>query len=310
MTQQPRRSRRHHHVWQHYLEPWTTDGAIWCRQDGRIFSTGTRAVAVETDFHVLPELTPVDVQALAIWLSRLTPMVQEACAPVVNTLLLPVAVPQRLQGADAATRERARQFVERFRAEAVESFHTHVEGNAIPLLARARQGDLSFYGDDEGAARFLHFLALQFMRTKGPQQRAGELGEDPTGLDLARVWNIVTPMFATAHGVVLFSERKRRTLTRIANETGVPFITGDQPVVNLLASPSRDRDVDAVSLYYPIGPDSALLLSDEDKPPLYPATGLSRGQASELNERLAQACHRQVFAASKASLEALPECVG
>ena len=267
MTLQPRRSRRHHHVWQHYLEPWTTDGAIWCRQDGgRIFRTGTRAVAVETDFHVLPELTPVDVQALAIWLSRLTPVVQEACAPVVNTLLLPVAVPHRLQGADAATRERARQFVERFRAEAVESFHTYVEGNAIPLLARARQGDLSFYGEDEGAARFLHFLALQFMRTKGPQQRARELGEDPTGFDVARVWSIVTPMFATAHGVVLFGERKRRTLSRVVNETGVPFITGDQPVVNLMASPRRDQDVDFEAGEATLAELEAALLSEGRAP--------------------------------------------
>ena len=127
-------------------------------------------------------------------------------------------LPQGLQGADPATRERARLFVERFRAEAVESYHTHVESEAAPLLARARQGDLSFYGDDESAVNFLHFLALQSMRTKGPQQRAGELREDdPTGFDIARIWNIVTPMFATALGAQLFFERKQRTLTRICN---------------------------------------------------------------------------------------------
>ena len=311
MTKQPQRSRRHHTVWQHYLTPWTTGGAIWCRQaGGKVFRTGTRAVAVETDFHRLPELTATDVAALRLWLSRLVPWVQKACEPVVNTLLLPVRLPQALRSADAATRERAREFVERFRAEAVESFHTHIEGNAVRLLARARQGDLSFYEEDEGAAQFLHFLALQFMRTKGPQHRAGEMGEDPTGLDLARVWNIVTPMFATAHGAVLFVERKRRTLTCICNETEVPFITGDQPVVNLMASPWRDQDVEAVSLYYPIGPEAALLLSDEDQAPLFPAAGLTRDQAARLNETLAQSCHRQVFAATKASLAGLPECVG
>jgi hypothetical protein len=49
--------RRHHHVWQNYFHPWTADGALYCLQDGRIFRTGTRVVAVQMDFYKLPRLT-------------------------------------------------------------------------------------------------------------------------------------------------------------------------------------------------------------------------------------------------------------
>jgi hypothetical protein len=59
--QKPERKRRQHHVWQHYLKSWTTDGRIWCLRDGNIFQTNTTKVAVERDFYKIPELTPEDI---------------------------------------------------------------------------------------------------------------------------------------------------------------------------------------------------------------------------------------------------------
>ena len=62
--------RRHHHVWQRYLRPWTVGGTLYCLQDGRIFSTGTRTVAVEKDFYKLHQLTVEDVALISCSLVR------------------------------------------------------------------------------------------------------------------------------------------------------------------------------------------------------------------------------------------------
>jgi hypothetical protein len=55
------KKRRQHHVWQRYLKAWASDGQIHCTMDGRIFPTGTTAVAVQHDFYKIGKLTPADV---------------------------------------------------------------------------------------------------------------------------------------------------------------------------------------------------------------------------------------------------------
>lgn len=61
--------RRHHHVWQFYLRPWTHAGAIWCLQDNRVFVSGTSRVAVEKDFYKFHPLTGAD-ERMVNWLFK------------------------------------------------------------------------------------------------------------------------------------------------------------------------------------------------------------------------------------------------
>ena len=66
------------------------------------------------------------------------------------------------------------------------------------------------------------------MRTRGIKERA--LKKAPS---LVRVWNIAIHMFATDISANLYAARKRRTLIVVNNRTDVPFLTGDQPAINL-----------------------------------------------------------------------------
>src|SRR4051812_21425524 len=55
--------RRQHYVWKKYLEPWTSEGKVWClRQNGGDpFYTNPINVAVERDFYKLTDLTADDL---------------------------------------------------------------------------------------------------------------------------------------------------------------------------------------------------------------------------------------------------------
>lgn len=83
----------------------------------------------------------------------------------------------------------------------------------------------------------------------------------------------------------------------------MPFVTGDQPAINLKGT--RPRPPESLSIYYPISPQLALLLADVSEEPLFPAEGLTTAQASMLNERLAEASYKQVFGQSEEPLKAL-----
>lgn len=66
----PQEKRRQHHVWRHYLGAWTDAGRLFCLQEGRIFRTGPRAVAVERYFYWLPPLIAQDYRLIELILLR------------------------------------------------------------------------------------------------------------------------------------------------------------------------------------------------------------------------------------------------
>lgn len=63
---QPVKKPHQHHVWQEYLRSWAdADGAVFCLQDGRVFSTGAAVLGVGKDepspHGHEPSVVPLDV---------------------------------------------------------------------------------------------------------------------------------------------------------------------------------------------------------------------------------------------------------
>jgi hypothetical protein len=120
-------------------------------------------------------------------------------------------------------------------------------------------------------------------------------------LDISRIWDILALTYAFNIGCSLFLERKRRDLILICNDSVVPFITGDQPVVNLHGD--GETGPDKLSMYYPISPRLALYLGEPNE-----ATNIARGAMAkeavmELNLLIAKKSFTQIYAHSGAELE-------
>jgi hypothetical protein len=301
MTAHQNPKRHHHHVWQHYLTPWTTNGAIWCLRDGRIFLTGTPAAAVENDFYKLHKLTLEDIALLKMLFDGGHPLSKKTHVELLDKLMVPFRMARQMKS--PLDRVLINQYVLYYASEVLEEHHTAIETSFIPSLQSALNGDISFYMDDEQCNPFLNYLSTQYWRTKGIKERAIERCNADKSADLSRVWNVLVLKFITDLGISLLLERRRRKLILIRNRTDVPFITGDQPVINLKGA--RPRPTEAISIYYPISPQRALLLADVDEEPLFPSERLTAAQASTLNEMLYKACYKQVFAQSEESLKAL-----
>jgi hypothetical protein len=192
--------------------------------------------------------------------------------------------------------------VDDYASNVLEEYHASIEALFIPSLESALNEDISFY-NDERCIPFLYGLCTQHMRTRGNKEHSIERCNADKSADLRRVWNVMIHMSAANIGASLFLERRRRKLVFVRNRTDVPFITGDQPTINLKAN--RRHPPESLSLYYPVSPQLALLLGDVEEEPQFPTEGLTAAQASTLNRKLFEACYKQVFAQSEASLKAL-----
>jgi hypothetical protein len=183
----------------------------------------------------------------------------------------------------------------------LEDYHMSIENSFLATLTKLHNSDFSCYSDQEERITFIRFLATQYMRTKGMKMRMVQEFRDNYGHDLSRIWDIMSFMCAVDFGAALFEQRKRRSVALVHNRTEITFITGNQPVIDLIAK-RPNSTVEGVSLYYPLRPRVALLLTEVDEAPQYATETLTSSHVEQLNKKIFENCHSQVFAKTKEPL--------
>jgi hypothetical protein len=134
---------------------------------------------------------------------------------------------------------------------------------ALPFMEMLYRGDCSFYSSDDGNAAFNYYLAVQYFRTNKTKKNitGNQLGLPP--INLSRIWNVMSHILATNVAMTLYRERQFFKLVLLQNQSSVPFIAGDQPVVNTFGSYKKKTALQhkQLELYYPLGPDVGLLIT-------------------------------------------------
>jgi hypothetical protein len=247
-TPAPEKKRRQHHVWQHYLKPWSVAGRIWVSQGDRVFATGTTVVAVERDFYKLHNLSNDDVALLRTLLGDPShPLIKKLDNDLFFRLMAPVQFVQQNRGRIKNIRQ-VEAYLDVHMTNALEDYHAAIEARFIPILNLLRTGDLNLLDDMDVSIDFFHFVGTQYMRTTRVKERSIKIVREKNGADLSRIWPVLSIICGRDVGASLFIERKRRKFVLVQNVTNVPFVTGDQPAINL--SGEKPEPTEQFSLYY------------------------------------------------------------
>lgn len=263
-----------------------------CSMASGIFGTDRVNIAVERDFYALPKWNDDDRKLMHAFIS---PMPEAARRTHMN-FLATLEFPYHFEGQS----EIADDQIAIFRTNAIEDLYAAIEQRFEPLLTKILNEDLGFYDDAHEAITFLAFLCSQQMRTKGVKERSLQLNRSASLPNLERIWPALAYIFAINIGGTMYVERRRRTLVLLHNDYDTPFVTGDQPVVNLLgvAGTATER----VALYFPVSPRLALLLNDVDSNLPLSSASLTEADVRGLNAKIATEAHAQVFGHSEAAL--------
>jgi len=283
-----RKKHRQHHVWQHYLEPWTTKSKIFCLREGKVFHPDTKNVAVERDFYKLQRLTDEDIAFLRLVVIDVGPTYSKSLhEDFLRELLAPRAFVEQYKhmakdpaGVDSS--------LEMHETNVLEDQHMRIESSFSATLRKLREGDISFYSNEADCIMFARYIATQYMRTKSIKVSMIETSQRANGIDISRIWDIMSLMQAVNIGCGLFLGRKRQQLVLLHNNTEVGFITGDQPVINLHGG-NRPKPPTKLSMYYPISPTAALIWGEVDEEVPY-STRRSRHSMRGSRPRLIAKC--------------------
>ncbi len=264
--------------------------------DGSVIPTGTTAVAVESYFYKIGKLTAADIaliRFLLIDVKGVHPLTKKNHEDFLTLVTVPALFEGETEDLD--------DLIDTFRTNVLEDYHMGIEASFLPLLKRALNKDIGFYSNEQSCITLFHYLASQHMRTKGIKVKTIEVLNQASGLDVSRVWAIMSHMLASNIGMNLYLQRKKRRLFLVENMTDLEFITGDQPLINLRGG--GEKSPVTLSWYYPISPRLALLLPEVDEEPTVSTANLTSALVRNLNANIVAASHRQVFAQSRSSLD-------
>lgn len=249
-----------HYVWQHYLRAWCAPKKIWCKRidQSQPFDTSPRNVGAKRFFYEFHELTCDDLAYLEAVISKSNDEeLQKLNRGWIESFQMTFNIRKRLSGyeIDPKIRTELESKLREVEKTMGETFHGATEDRAISILDALRKGNLSFYADEAGSFTFIDYISHQYFRTAKLRNAMLAI---PNRLphDMSRTWPVEAFIYATNLASSFVRQRHEYRIVLLRNKSDVPFITGDQPVINLLSV-----DVEEVDLYYPLKPDLAMIFT-------------------------------------------------
>ena len=182
-----------------------------------------------------------------------------------------------------------------------EQYHAGIERRCRDILDALRRENDDFYEEEDRRIDFLYFLANQYFRTAKIRRAMSGVPRLMPGHDPRRTIGIECFIYATNLGRELFRESKKSGIVFLRNETPIPFIIGDQPVINML-DPKKTDDVE---LYYPLSPTGAIILTKHAASFPNRRRRASQFEVESYNYAIFQASEDQVYSNDGAYLRSL-----
>ena len=254
--------RRQHYVWRHYIEAWANKrGLVHCLRHGKdCFLVNPTNVMVERDFYKLHQLDTHDIDYLNDYIENSGPSDLKQHFQDFAALIALIANGNALIQSDGRFSAAEKEEAMRSSIEAEEKLHADIENKVLPILNELRSSRSEFINSNELSAIFFQFVAQQYCRTKNIRDDVRTfLSQDKLGRDLSKLTNVMCYIWATTMAFNLFHIDHDFDIVFLENRGNLGFVTGDQPLINILAN-RYDGDTTGTTFYYPLSPNLSCLV--------------------------------------------------
>lgn len=304
------KKRSQHYIWQFYLAAWLDGSYVWCLRD-KVFPCATKNIAHLRDFYKLKRITDGEKNFLLNLIWNVFPRhMVNIHLDILRKNTAPFSIEDYLVEKGLVTDE-AKKWLEKIINNTEEDFHSIIEGGkAQGCLISLRNGDMGFWEDIQLRIAFLHFLALQYFRTKNIQDEIYSRAEIFSGLedakrleiDLKRMWGVQRQMLAMNVANSLYKD-PAYGLVVLENESDVGFIAGDSVAINTYGAEGKGEEL--LEFYYPVSPRFAVLVTDKK----YSDSKVKVGAdvVHDFNVKMLDSAREMVFSNNRDQLEGYSE---
>lgn len=297
----------------------------------RTFRSGLMGVAQQKYFYEFKILTEVE-KMMAIILSTSRYEALNNSDPYFTIRQVEkINLAEKIEAAKINSQYTPQDFTDQRRqlGESKQSRYEEVGQKFIDLLLNE---NIEFYSQDEDRIDFIYFFIMQYIRTKAMRENLNEMfsnlrhdldklirsldfvsdaannnnipfdknkaKKELENLDSHLTFDHVSPFitYSTVDELTYaFAHLTKMNLYIVKSHPDIKFITGDQPAINIHSpSPNSQKEVGDLEFYYPLSPNIAIILNFPDHE-AWPEL-LSKKQTLELNQKIFEAAHIQVYA--------------
>lgn len=296
------KKKRHHYVWQKYLQPFCyQNNMIYCLYEKRVKGISTKDIAVEKNIYRLNELSSEEIDfLLKLFEVKDITVINEINRYWVKLFNAVFETKNTSLSSNAKEDNKRKEIIQNL----CEDLHMKIEKAGLKFLDKLYNKDVSFYDNDIERANFLLFIMIQYSRTKKMRDAISSI--DGKGhIDFKNAWNVIVFIMSTSVGTRIFNEKSKWELKILDNKTSIPFITSDQPIINIYAKNTKIENTklsdDEFELYYPVSPVLAVVLKKKGKAFIDYNT-LNDVTINYLNVKMQNESHLQVFSNTESYL--------
>lgn len=277
------KKRNHHYVFQAYLKNWVNaNEKLWCLRDCKVFDVKTNNIAFEKDFYRVTPLSCEEIKFLQLFFSKESDTFKKEMDHFLELYTIIDKNENFYKSINHCFSTDVPEISEAFteintmidiaRNNLMEEVYCDFEGEACGWLKKLCEENVDFLYDSskEEKERFITFICSQYFRTKRMKDHTMTVLKDaeeyfvskdfPQGSIKAE--NLYQPMLwllsAKCSDALLNAH-----ITLLINITDIPFITSDQPVINLKADyTDLSKQPDELVFYYPVSPRIAVKIND------------------------------------------------
>jgi len=266
--------RRHHHVWANYLTRWGngTNNVYYTTSKKNIAHDSVRRIVVDDYFYKATFLESIHIKVIKFAYQHCSDEHKK-----INDLCLDRFL--KIQEEETKYRNSGikNPLIEKYlhakRCNTLENLHTAHENSTLPILSALADEKLEILQDVNNMAAFMAFFGQQFCRTKTVRDKAIQnfSRQDAKHCEIAKAmehaWWLISYILGINLSVNLFRNQHNSTHALLINKTEMPFITSDQPIINVheCVKDTNTTAPENADFYYPISPRVAYMVCDSKR---------------------------------------------
>lgn len=310
--------KRHHYVWANYLARWGsgTQNVFYTTKNGKFAHGSVRSIVVDDYFYKTTTLTSKHVEVIRT-LSSISPLhLHQTHMSYLNDFLA-MQQAETIYAGSGIRNQEVEMYLHAMKCNSLENLHASHEKMALSILAALADEKFDVLQDKQHMIEFMAFFGHQISRTKTFRDRvfAPLLRSNALEVEMADVmqhsWWFLSYMFGMNIGSDLYITRHNSTHALLINDTEMPFITSDQPVVNVHSCVSKTQYVapEHSDLYYPISPRVAYIICDSER--FIPGKNkIDKTTVAELNSKLAAQAMVNIIGNTEDAIRPFKEHIG
>lgn len=313
--------KRHHHVWAYYIRGWSIDGRhvfVPVGKDRIIRPENINQICATQHFYRTSPLTSTQISLIKSISSQSKSSILRKEHEFLLNDFIELQNRMKLLRISGLPESQVHSLEEAIWCNALEDMHGSLERNARSAFNKLRDR-MNEKLTQEELFLFIEYIAHQFTRTKAFRDKSLKSNSKTNTIPsivtdtASQCWWFLSYLFGVNLSFDLQTRRRDCILTLLVNDSETPFITSDQPVINihpaLLGENKQQLAEHELDLYYPLSPTVAYVIGQSGQ---FPAgvTEVNQTNVHELNIRISKTANDIIISNCAESLRPYRKYIG